>query len=149
MVAFRLSDLGDPVDELDARHETLELECLGEPHVALGILDGPAVELLQALADLVAGHRGSARLALDAVPLGQGFGIGHGLMVAASPAGERGVKQNRGWVELSFPPGAQAHCIGRLAQRESACLTRKRSLVETQRRPPPGSWPRRLVDSDA
>src|SRR5438309_9704917 len=104
MVAFRLSDLGDPVDKLDAGHETLELECLGEPHVALGILDGPAVALLHALADLVAGHRGSAPLALDAVPLGQGFGIGHGMLVAASPAWGRGLKQNPVWGELSFPP---------------------------------------------
>src|SRR5439155_24469363 len=97
----------------------------------------PTVELLEALPDLVAGPGGRPWLALDAMPLGQGFGIGHGLMVAASPAEERGVERNRGWVELSFPPGARdAHSAGRLAQRESACLTRKRSLVQTQRRPP-------------
>src|SRR4029077_8123323 len=53
-----------------------------------------------------------------------------------------GAAIKEGWQAL----GRIEDPLGRLAQWESACLTRKRSLVQTQCRPPAvESWPRRLV----
>src|SRR5438309_10977763 len=76
VMTLGLGDRSDPVDELDGRYEALELVPLGEAQVPLVVFDRPAVELLQELPDLVAGEWGSARLALDAVSLVEGFGLG-------------------------------------------------------------------------
>jgi len=49
--------------------------------MTLGILHRPTIDLLKELADFMAREWGSARLALDAVPLVEGLGLRHGLIV--------------------------------------------------------------------
>src|SRR6266404_2245954 len=117
MVAVGLGDWSDLVGELDGRHEALELVALGEAHVAFRVFDGPAVELLQELPDLVAGEWGSARLALDAMSLMEGFGLGRHRhdRISLSTSGRGALSTISGWVEWSLPPGARRRIFGRLA----------------------------------
>ncbi len=113
MVALLLGNDGDPVDQLDARHEAFELVRVREHRMAVDLGDLPAWNLgLQSLD----GRRLQLRragFAADTAPFGQRDG--HGSMLGA------------GNIDCPF---------GRLAQWESACFTRKRSLVQTQCRPP-------------
>src|SRR5712664_3050740 len=74
-MAFGFGDRSDLVHELDRGHEALELVPLGQPHVTLGILHRPTIDLLQELADFMAREWGSAGLALDAMPLVEGLGL--------------------------------------------------------------------------
>src|SRR5689334_16517993 len=51
VVALRLGQVGDPIDELHARHEAFVLERLGQGGVALRLAEVPAVELAEQLVD--------------------------------------------------------------------------------------------------
>ena len=97
------------------------------------------------------GHRGEASPAR-----GSGSVVEHHLAkvrVAGSnpvfrserPSPRGGVAERRGNGLQSRVHGfkSRLHLHGRLAQRESASLTRKRSLVQSQYRPPPGPTGRR------
>src|SRR6266404_1050877 len=134
MVALGLGDWSDLVGELDGRHEALELVALGEAHVAFRVFDGPAVELLQELPDLVAGEWGSARLALDAMSLVEGFGLG------------RHRDDRKALGRMVTPAGReQAHIWAASSAGER--LPHTQEVVGSNPTPPTtGSWPRRLVD---
>src|SRR5438270_5644189 len=71
MVAFRFGQRGDPVDQVDAGHEALELEGAGDDRPAIPLGEGPAVQQLELLARLRLGERRGIRCAPGAAPLGE------------------------------------------------------------------------------
>src|SRR4029077_14746717 len=90
MMSLRLGDAGDPVDELDSRHEAFELDRSGEAQAALGLLDAPVRDLGQQPVDLVAWEWRSA-------------GLTHHAMALGKWCRHQGIV--RAWVELGVPWG--------------------------------------------
>src|SRR5579872_30123 len=92
MVAFRLGDGGDLVDQLDARHEALELEGAAEDGPPAPLGEGPAVQE----AELVAGLRLGKRRGVGGAPGTAPFGEPHLMAIV------------RRWVELGLPWAASS-----------------------------------------
>src|SRR5215471_19274689 len=116
------------------------MEALDQLIVVAGLLDAPAFELVQERCDLLGVERGHTALTRDAVALGERDDVGRFLHLSLSAYRQASLPSCWSRDQGSTRPGHSSSQLGsrrdalrmvglggRLAQRESACFTRKRS----------------------